>query len=166
MPLKVRERGGISETFGQLFKWLENRLSVTLRRNTRSSLSNFIPKVRKESFRLNQRPINRDCCMKQFPGSIWISFVYYTKATLPKTKICQPSHSTPHRYLSMHLDQIKPYLYHESATIPSNYPELLNLLWGRRVIWSGTAICSIFYYRSLKKRILGGLTPHPRITGK
>lgn len=46
--------------------------------------------------------------------------------------VCKPSHTTPCRYLPMHHDQINPHTYHQSATIPSNYPESLNLSWARR----------------------------------
>ncbi|PMD58382.1 uncharacterized protein K444DRAFT_431562 [Hyaloscypha bicolor E] len=95
--------------------------------------------------------------MKQFPRLNFDKDLY----TLPKMEICQPFHTTPYRYLPMHHDQINPHTYHQSATIPSNYPESLNLLWARRVIWFGIAICCPVLLPQLQEPKFGRSTPHP-----
>jgi hypothetical protein len=50
----------------------------------------------------------------------------------------------------MHHDQINPHTYYQSATIPSNYPESLNLLWAGGSSGLGLQYISLFYYRSFK----------------
>jgi hypothetical protein len=50
----------------------------------------------------------------------------------------------------MHHDQINPHTYYQSATIPSNYPESLNLLWAGGSSSLGLQYISLFYYRSFK----------------
>lgn len=50
----------------------------------------------------------------------------------------------------MHHDQINPHTYHQSATIPSNYHESLNLLWAGGSSGLGLHYVSLFYYRSFK----------------